>query len=199
MMGRKMRWKFGALVILGCFLLTSCNFSINPDDGVTATPTPTTMPGGGGVTQTEEPQNPCDGLSGTLELQLLVGPSEAVGLTPYTFAIIPFVVVSEGEVYLVEGNGATEYFEEVLTADWGSYTVQFEGETTVSGTCVANEAVNALNVYLQMAGEQMVVVVVDGMESAYPWVGTPEVIASFPIMDGAQVGGEGWNLVLHLD
>ena len=198
-MGQKMRSKFVALVVLGCVLLTSCNFSINPDGGGSTTPTPTTMPGGDGMTLTEDPQNPCDGLSGTLELQLLVGPSEAVGLTPYTFATIPFVVVKEGEVYLVEGNGATEYFEEVLTAEWGSYTVQFEGETTVSGTCVANEAINALNVYLQMEGEQMVVVVVEEMELTYPWVGTPEVIASFPITDGAQVGGEGWNLVLHLE
>lgn len=192
------RWLPGTRILLVCFLITSCNLLSGSNGGTVATPTPTILPGGG-VGQPEEPQNPCEGLTGTLEMQLLVGPSEAVGLTPYTFATIPFSVVKEGSVFLVQGNGPVEYYEDILEEEWGTYAVQFEGETMVSGTCVADDVSGTLNVYLQMEGEQMVIVVVEGVEYTYPWVGTPSLTASFPFEDGAQQAGEGWNLILHLD
>ena len=198
MISRKTHLILWTVLIMVGFLVSGCNLLSSPADSNTATPTPTTL-NGRGMGEPDAPTNPCDGLTGTLELQLLVGPSEAVGLTPYTMANIPFQVTGEDGVYLVQGNGATEYYEDVLEAEWGSYTVQFEGETTVSGTCVANDTSRALNVYVQMEGEQTVVIVVEGMETTYPWAGTPSVTASFPLEDGAQQGGEGWMLVLHID
>jgi hypothetical protein len=50
-----------------------------------------------------------------------------------------------------------------------------------------------------MEGQQTVIVVVEGMEYTYPWAGTPSLTASLPIEEGAQQGGEGWMLVLHID
>ena len=188
----------GAALLLVGFLLCGCNLKSLPGENTTATPTPTIL-GDGGVGQPEGPQNACDGLTGTLEMQLLVGPSEAVGLLPFTFANIPFTVVKEGNVYLVRGNGPTEYYEDVLEADWGTYTVQFDGETAISGTCVDTETPGMINFYIQMEGEQTVVIIVEGIETTYPWAGSPSVTASFPILDGAQQSGEGWNLILHLD
>ena len=132
-------------------------------------------------------------------MQLLIGPSEAVGLTPYTFANIPFQVVNVDSSYLVEGGGPVEYYEDILTADWGSFAVVFEGDTTVSGECIASDGDGTLNVMVEMAGQQTVVVTVDAMEYTYPWEGSPTVEASFPLTDGAQVGGEGWALTLHLN
>ena len=198
MASRKKHLISWTIFLLVCSLITSCNLTSGAGGGTIATPTPTTPPDGG-VGQPEQQNNPCEGLTGTLELQLLVGPSEAVGLTPFTMANVPFTVMGEGDVYLVQGNGPVEYYEDVLEAEWGSYAVQFEGETTVSGTCVADGASGTLNVYLQMEGEQTVVIVVEGMETTYPWAGTPSVTASFPIEDGAQQSGEGWALILHLD
>ncbi len=86
-----------------------------------------------------------------------------------------------------------------LTADWGSFSVQFEGETTVSGECTSAVDSGQLNFLVEMAGEQTVVIVAGGMETTYPWVGTPQVEASFPLQDGAEVLGEGWSLSLHLN
>ena len=198
MFSRNKHLVLGTIFLLVSLTVSGCKLLSGPVDSITATPTPTTLPAGD-LEQPEEPQNLCEGLAGTLELQLLVGPSEAVGLTPFTFAAIPFTTISEGEVYLVQGNGPTEYYEDVLEAEWGSYTVQFDGETTVSGTCVADDTSGTLNVYVQMEGEQMVVIVVEGVEHTYPWVGTPSITASFPIVDGALVEGEGWQLILNIN
>jgi hypothetical protein len=189
-------WILIILVIistLGCNLLSSLGIG---DGASEATPTPTILPGGS-AGQTGE--NPCEGLSGSIELQLLVGPSEAVGLEPYTMASVPFEVTMDGEVYLVEGSGQTAFYQDVLEAEWGTYSVQFDGEIRISGTCVGAEAPGTLNLYLEMDGEQTVVVVVEGQEMTYPWAGMPTLMASFPIRDGAQQSGEGWTLILHLN
>jgi len=86
-----------------------------------------------------------------------------------------------------------------LEAEWGSFTVKFDGETTISGECVSKDAKGILSVLLEMDGSQTVEVVVEGVTSTFPWVGTPQLNTSFPIEDGAQVQGEGWVLVLHLN
>ncbi len=198
MVSQKKHLILGIVLLLISFIVSGCDLLYSPGDGTKTTPTPTTLPGGN-LEQPEGLKNPCEGLTGTLEMQLLVGPSEAVGLTPITFATIPFTTISEGEVYLVQGNGPAEYYEDVLEADWGTYTVQFDGEMAISGTCVATEAPGMINFYIQMAEEQIVVIIVEGIETTYPWVGTPSVTASFSILDGAQQAGEGWNLILHLD
>lgn len=193
------RYSFLCIFLLLAITLLGCSKPSPQETGAepAATPTPTEFIGGVVVTPAEG-QNLCEGLTGTLELQLLIGPSEAAGLSPYTFATIPFQVISEGNAYLVQGGGPVEYYEDILTADWGSFAVTFEGDTSVSGECVASEGDGTLAVSVEMAGQQNVVVTVDGMEYSYPWEGSPTVEATFPLIDGAQVGGEGWNLTLHL-
>lgn len=183
-----------AAITVGCGLPSSQG----TEDSTNATPTPTKITGQVIVTP-DNSQNICDGLAGTLEMQLLIGPSEAVGLSPYTFATIPFQVVQEGSIYFVEGGGAVEYYEDLLTADWGSFGVTFEGDTSVSGECIPSGEGGTLNVTVEMDGQQTVVVTVEGMETTYPWEGSPTVEASFPLAEGAQIDGEGWALILHLN
>jgi hypothetical protein len=193
-------WRIVILLLSFAFITLSCSLfsTLGLTDITNPTPTPTII--GGVYSSTKESKNiPCEGLSGTLELQLLVGPSEAVGLEPYTFAEIPFQVVKENNSYLITAAGPIDYYEAVLEADWGSFSVQFEGETTVSGECISTEDTGQLTFLVEMAGEQTVVVNVEGMETTYPWAGTPQIEASFPIVDGAQVSGEGWSLILHLN
>lgn len=183
-----------AVTIQSCTLQSSLGTNASSD----ATPTPTEFVGDMVVTPSD-PNDPCANLSGTLELQLLIGPSEAVGLSPYTFATIPFQVVQEGNVYIVEGSGAVEYYEDILTADWGSFAVTFDGVTSVTGECVPSDSGGTLDTLIEMNGQQLVVVTVEGVEYSYPWEGSPQVEATFPLLEGAQVDGEGWSLILHLN
>lgn len=181
-------------------LLASCSpfSSFGAGTSPEASPTPTEL-AGGIAAATPESNNPCANVGGSLEMQLLIGPSEAVGLSPYTFATIPFQVIQEGNLYLVEGSGPVEYYEDILTADWGSFAVTFEGETTVTGECVAADGTGSISVLIEMIGQQTVVVTVEGVEHTYPWEGSPTVEASFPLTEGAEVNGEGWSLILHLN
>jgi hypothetical protein len=199
MVMHKHPWRLWLLLLAFALITLSCSLSssLGLTDSTNPTPTPTDYIGPF-VTEEDLAKNPCEGLSGTLELQLLVGPSEAVGLEPYTFAVIPFQVAKEGNSYLITAAGPIDYYEAVLEADWGTFAVQFEGETSVSGECVSTEAVSQLTFLVEMTGEQTVVVNVEGMETTYPWAGTPQIEAALPIMDGAQVTGEGWSLILHL-
>lgn len=197
---QKLSWRFWITLLLFTFTSLSCSVFSNFGQSDTADPTPTPTIFGGGVIATESPvSGPCEGVSGTLELQLLVGPSEAVGLEPYTFAKIPFQVVKNGDSYLITAAGPVDYYEDILTADWGSFSVQFTGEITVSGECVTTGEIGMLQVIVEMAGQQTVVIVVEGQETTYPWAGTPQIEASLPVVDGAQVSGEGWSLILHLN
>lgn len=199
-----LQWKKWPLIGLTLLLLAATTLScslLSTQGGASpaaATPTSTEM-AGDNLPPTSTPDNPCEGLSGTIEMQLLVGPAEAVGLAPYTFAFIPFQVTREGEAYIVSGGGPVEYYQDVLTADWGSFSVTFDGDTTISGVCLPSSSSGTLDVRVEMDGQQMVVVVVDGMETSYPWEGSPQVNASFPLVEGAEVSGEGWLLVLHLN
>jgi len=196
------QWKKWPLISLTLLLLAATMLSCNPlsspggASSAAATPTSTEMAGGD---LPPTPDNPCEGLSGTIEMQLLVGPAEAVGLAPYTFADIPFQVIQGGEAYVVSGGGPVEYYQDVLTADWGSFSVIFDGDTSLSGVCLPSGSSGTLDVTVEMDGQQMVVVVVDGMETSYPWEGSPQVNASFPLVEGAEVSGEGWTLTLHLN
>ena len=99
-------------------LLTACGLSSNLD--TTPTPTPESGSAPEGVSPPET--SGCEALSGELEMQVLVGPSEAVGLEPYAVGEIPFSVVSEGGSYVVRGGGAISY-QEVLEEEWGTFTV----------------------------------------------------------------------------
>ena len=127
-------WMIVSLYLAGCG--SSSNLNSNPQENLESTPTPTEIPGSLPMTATP-PQNPCQGLSGNLKLEILVGPSEAVGLVPVTLGEIPFNILSTGDSYIVEGGGPLEYYSDVLSAAWGTYSVTFEGDTNVSGECVA--------------------------------------------------------------
>ena len=161
------------------------------------TPTPTTQ---GGIIPTKSSSgNPCHDLSGNIELQILVGPSEAVGLAPLTVGEIPFVVIREGDSYKVEGGGPLDAFIESHNTAWGTYTVTFDGDTMLNGECLFSDDDPVINIMVEMMADQNIEVVYEGQTMNYPWSGTRQIEVSLPILEGAQQGGEGWNLILHLD
>lgn len=198
--------KPGGVILI--FLMMACglssNFNPTPTPSPSSppiaplTPTPTTI----GVGVPEEKVSPtvsrCDGLNGELEMQVLVGPAEAVGLEPFAVGEIPFSVVSEGEGYTVQGGGAISY-QEVLEKDWGTYTVKLDMESTIEGECGGNDGSEELNITIEMSGEQMVEVRAEGFQGDYPWTGAQELNLSLPLEDGAIAKGEGWAFVLHLN
>lgn len=163
---------------------------------VTATPTPTVIPG----SAPDMPKNAslCEDLSGMLELQLLVGPSEAVGLEPVAIGEIQFLVASAETPYTFEGANTISY-EDVLVEEWGTYTVSFNMDITLSGFCSGEKDAEQLMVDTTMSGDQLVKVESEGFHGEYPWSGTHENQLTFPLQEGATAGGEGWQLVLHIN
>jgi len=139
----------------------------------------------------------CQGLSGALEVQVLVGPAEAVGLEPVSVGDVPFSVISQEAPYWVEGQAPIVY-EAVLEEKWGTYTVTMDLETAVSGECMGEAGSELLDLVLDMSGEQLVVVESEGFSGEYPWAGTHALDLSFPLEEGATADGEGWVVVLHL-
>jgi hypothetical protein len=197
-------------------LVISCNPSSNPGAKPKPTPTPTltsTITGEENVTPTPTPtpimvveENPtptpesniCQGLSGDIAMEVLVGPADAVGLEPIAVGNIPFSVVPEGEAYAVQGSGSIAY-QDVLEAEWGTYTVDFDLDAAVSGVCEGDAQNGALNIVMEMSGEQMVEVRAEGFQGDYPWAGQHTFNLSFPIEEGATAAGEGWTFVLQLN
>jgi hypothetical protein len=166
-----------------------------PIDSPTAT---ATIPAGTGPAPTAvPPKSPCAGLSGQIEVQVLVGPAEVVGLEPVAVGTAPFAVTTEQEPFLIQGGGPISYAD-VLTEEWGTYEVTLDLENTVSGECVAGADSATLQLVFEMAGEQMVEVEAEGFQGEYPWSGEKSLDVSFPLVEGATAQGEGWALVLHL-
>jgi hypothetical protein len=130
-------------------------------------------------------------------MQILVGPADAVGLEPLAVGSIPFSVTSEHEPYVVQGGGNISYAD-ILEKEWGTYEVTLDLQTTLSGECVAGAGGEALQLRLDMTGEQMVEVQAEAFHGEYPWSGEVSRDLSFPLIDGATAQGEGWVLVLHL-
>lgn len=176
-----------ALILLGCTAIP----------GQDANPLPTATPTMSG--DMLKGRNPCEDLSGRLEMQILVGPSEAVGMEPLALGEIPFTVVTKGDPYSIEGGGPLNFEPQVFAAEWGSYTVYFDADTEISGLCVSSDDEEMLDMIVTMRGEQLVEVVYEGIQMDYPWSGTNELPVIFPIEEGAQQEGEGWLLILHLD
>jgi hypothetical protein len=185
------RWWAGFAVIFTLFTMIGC--SILSTSKPNPTPAPTLTPTSDFVLMT----NRCEGLSGTLELQVLVGPSDAVGLEPLAVGEIPFSVMNDGDSYTVQGGGNLTY-EDILAEEWGTYTVKFNMDTTVTGTCALTDAGEKLNMNLKASGDQMVEVRAEGFQGDYPWTGTHEFDLSYPLEEGAYQEGEGWMLVLHI-
>jgi len=144
----------------------------------------------------QPPASPCAGLSGEIELRVLVGPAAAVGLEPFAVGSIPFAVTTGEEPYLVQGGGAISYAD-VLVEEWGTYEVTLNLQTTINGECLAGASGEELRVTLEMAGQQMLEVQAEGFYGEYPWAGEVSFDLSFPLVDGATVEGEGWAFVLH--
>lgn len=195
-------------MVVMVFLMMACSLSSNSSPTPTPspsspsivplTPTPTTVGEGVPEVKLSPTASRCDGLSGELEMQVLVGPAEAVGLEPFAVGRIPFSVVSEGEAYIVQGGGAISY-QKVLEEDWGTYTVSLNMESTIDGECGGDDGSEELNIIIEMSGEQVVEVRAEGFQGDYPWAGTHELNLSFPLEDGAMAEGEGWAFVLHLN
>lgn len=164
---------------------------------MTPTPTPTAEPVVLPATPSPAVASRCQGLAGTLEVQVLVGPAEAVGLEPVAVGNVPFRVTTQQPPYWVEGQAPITY-EAVLAEAWGTYTVNMDLEMAVSGECQGEAGSELLDLVLDMSGEQLVVVESEGFQGEYPWSGTHALDLSFPLQEGATAEGEGWVVVLHL-
>jgi hypothetical protein len=156
-------------------------------DSLLVAPTPVTPP----------PASRCQGLAGQLEVQVLAGPAEAVGLEPVAVGTVPFSVITSEPPYLVEGQGPISY-EDVLEQEWGTYTVTMDLETSVQGECSGQAGSEQLVLVLEMTGEQLVEVNAEGFHGEYPWSGTQTRDLTFPLEHGATAQGEGWAVVLLL-
>jgi hypothetical protein len=163
-----------------------------PSPTPTFTPTPA-----GGVVGTPSPATRCSGLSGEIEVKVVVGPAEAVGLEPLAVGTVPFAVASGQAPYPVQGGGAISY-DNTLTADWGTYQVMLDMAMTVAGECIGAEGSESLQLTLEASGEQMVEVNAGGFQGQYPWQGTNTFDLEYPLVDGATVEGEGYVFILHL-
>ena len=91
-------------IILILISILACNiFTENredPSNSIDPTPTPTApaaLPAG------VEP-NPCDGFSGVLDMQILVGPSEVAGLEPVAVGEHPRHAQRKGKGDLAKGS-----------------------------------------------------------------------------------------------
>jgi hypothetical protein len=182
---------------LACATLTGGgNDSNTSGREVVETPTSTPITGGGDSVEPPE-ESGCAGLNGSLEMQILIGPAEAVGLEPISIGDLSFSVITDEAPYLVQGGGSTTY-EATLTEAWGTYTVSFEMETTIDGECGGEPGSEMLNINVEASGDQMVEVRAEGFQGDYPWSGTTTLNLSFPLEDGATSEGEGWMFILHL-
>jgi hypothetical protein len=164
---------------------------------MTPTPTPTAEPVVLPATPSPAAASRCQGLGGTLEVQVLVGPAEAVGLEPVAVGDVPFAVTTQQAPYWVEGQAPITY-EAVLAEAWGTYTVNMDLEMAVSGECTGEDGNELLDLVLDMSGEQLVEVEAEGFHGEYPWSGSHALDLSFPLQEGATAEGEGWVVVLHL-
>ena len=162
--------------------------------GVTANINPTPTPTDSGLSIANS-TSPCSNLSGELEMQVLVGPAEVVGLEPIAVGNIPFTVTWEGGTHVIKGSGTIAY-QDVLEQEWGSYTVEFDLQGDILGICEEN---GALNMVVTTTGSQLVEVRAEGFQGDYPWTGSHEFALVFPIEEGAIAEGEGWIFLLHLN
>jgi hypothetical protein len=169
-----------------------------PTEPPAPTPTLTPTPAAGLLPVTTTPAaSRCEGLAGQLEIQVLVGPAEAVGLEPVAVGSVPFAVTASGPPYLVQGRAPISY-DAVLQQAWGTYAVTMEMDAAVQGECSGQAGGEQLDLALEMTGEQLVEVDAEGFQGEYPWSGTQTRELALPLEEGATAQGEGWAVVLHL-
>jgi hypothetical protein len=163
----------------------------------TPTPTPTVVPLGAATPTPAPPASRCEGLSGELEIRVLVGPAEAAGMEPVAVGSVPFAVMAGDGSYAVHGQGPISYAE-VLTKEWGTYAVTLDLQMAIEGECAGTAGGEELHLTVSMAGDQMVEVTAEGFQAEYPWAGEASQVVSFPLIEGATAEGEGWSFMLHL-
>lgn len=168
-----------------------------PPPSPTSTPTPTALVSSPPTPTPPSPASRCENLAGQIEVKVLVGPAEAVGLEPVAVGTVPIAVVSDQEPYAVTGSGALSY-DDVLVEEWGTYAVTMNMAVDVSGECIGTDGSEQLDLSLEAGGEQLVVVDAGEFYGEYPWSGTHTFTLQFPLEDGATVEGEGYTFVLHL-
>ena len=186
-------------ISVSAILVMACGLSsvVNSGSSSEVTPTPTEMGGEFVITPTKEYASRCENLNAAIELQVLVGPAEAVDLEPVAVGDIPFSVTTNQPPYLIEGSNTIEY-EDMLAAQWGTYTVTFNMDVSVTGECAGDIGAEQVDLVLEMTGDQNVVVEAEGFQGEYPWSGTITREIVLPLEEGASTGGEGWQVVLHI-
>lgn len=197
MTGNKTKSLFGLLIFLIVLvILSSCSSEPATGEDPAATPTPTDV----AQAQPDIPTaivSPCAGLAGDLEVMILVGPADAVGLEPHTVGSIPFAVTTGEAPYLIQGGGGLSYAD-ILVEEWGTYEVTMKLDFVITGNCDDDIAGGALNMMVEGTGSQLVVVIAEDFHGEYPWEGTVPFDFNFPLEEGASFEGEGYAFVLHL-
>jgi hypothetical protein len=133
-----------------------------------------------------------------LEVQILIAPSDAVGLEPLAVGELPFTVTGDTSPYPLSGATALSY-QDTLHEKWGTYDVQFDADMTVTGKCLDANQKASLEMVVTMDAEQVLTVTVDGTSTEFPWAGTHTREFVLPAENGATAQGEGWAFVLYLD
>jgi len=196
------------LLTTAFILIVGCSIFPAPDNGdpetpaapvesATTTPTPTTAPVVS-VPSEEVEDSRCKGLVGEIEMWVKVGPAEAVGLEPFAVGSAPFSVTSLEPPYAVQGSGPISY-EDTLTADWGTYVVTLQMDTSIEGECSGEYGSERLLLALKSDGEQNVIVDAEDFHGEYPWAGSHTFNLDFPLEDGASIEGQGYNFILRLN
>ncbi|MGM0386736.1 MAG: hypothetical protein ACQERF_12260 [Actinomycetota bacterium] len=186
-----------ALAVSGCGGATDPDLMPGEVLTTTSTPTPTEI-----IVIPAQPTtefDPCAGLAGSIEMQVLVGPSEAVGMDRVAVGTIPFTVTEQDGLFVVDGGGPILFEDQVFEAEWGTYTVSFDADNDVTGTCRSAGEGAELAMTIVMEGAQRVSVRADGVQADYPWEGTRTLDVTLPAEDGATESGEGWTVVLRVD
>lgn len=198
-LNRNQGWVMLSILMI-VILVMACSLTSrpSPSSAPTSTPTPTMSGGGPILSPTVEEESRCAGLSGELEMQVLVGPAEVAGLEPFAIGAIPFSVLNTEGAYIIQGGGPISYYD-VLEEEWGTYTVRLDMDTTIGGECGGEPGSEALEMIIEMTGEQMLEVRAEGFSGDYPWSGTNQFELSFPLEEGSAAEGEGWAFILHLN
>ena len=185
------------VILLLLTIFSSCNSEPAAGEDPAATPTPTDV----AQALPDIPTvivSPCVGLAGDLEVMILVGPADAVGLEPHTVGSIPFTVTTDEAPYLLQGGGGLEYGD-ILIEEWGTYEVTMNLDFVITGNCEDDKAGGALSMLVEGTGSQLVVVNAEDFHGEYPWEGTVPFDFNFPLEEGASFEGEGYAFVLHLN
>lgn len=164
--------------------------TVTPPPTATAAPSPTPSP----------TASPCEGVSGNLEVRVLVGPAAAVGLETHAVGSIPFSVSPEGPPFAVDAGGHIS-FHDVLSEDEIHYDVSFEADVSFDGVCEIGPGGAQLLLGLVMAWDQVVEVTAEDFHEVYPADGENAADLTLPLIDGATAsvgGGEGMEVVLRL-